>query len=432
MSLNLSDSVGMDDLKKRLFFVVFILIIYRAGAHIPVPLIEVSRVMNAFSDESSGIFSLFNLFSGGALSKVTIFSLGIMPYISASIVMQLLSTVWEPMEKLKKEGDIGRRKISEYTRYFTVILSTFQAIAMARFMVGISVIDNMNVIYYFLIVITLVVGTMFLMWLGEQITENGIGNGISLIIFTSIVSNIPRTTVTTLEKVRQGEINVVFLLFFLILLCGVIFFVVFIERAQRKIIVNYARRQQGRKMYAAQSTYLPLKINMSGVIPPIFASSVILFPVTLIQWLDNSSTNLFLNNVKLLISPGKPLYIMVFGFSIVFFCFFYTSLIFNSNDTAENLKKSGGFISGIRPGDQTAHYISKIVAKLTTIGALYLVIVSLLPEFLILFTNIPFYFGGTSILIIVVVVMDFISQIQTKLISYQYDGLMKKSKLKGF
>lgn len=431
MNSNLLDKIGMSDLKKRLFFVFFILVIYRIGVHVPVPLVDVDKVVSSFSEESSGIFSLFNLFSGGALSKVTLFSLGIMPYISASIIVQLLSMVWGPFEKLRKEGDLGKKKLSEYTRYFTVFLSTVQAVTMSKFIINASL-SELGILHYFLIILTFVTGTMILMWLGEQITENGIGNGISLIIFTNIVSSIPRTVVVTLERVRQGEMNVIYLFLFLVLLVFLIFFVVFVERAQRKIIVNYAKKQQGNRIYAAQSTYLPLKINISGVIPPIFASSLILFPATLIQWFDNSSTNLILNDLKILISPGKPLYILFFGLAIVFFCFFYTSLILNSSDTADNLKKSGGFIPGTRPGDQTAVFIKRIMNKLTMVGSLYLVFVSLLPEFLVLFMNVPFYFGGTSILIVVVVVMDFISQIQTKLISYQYDSLIKKSKLKGF
>jgi len=432
MSVSLFNTDEKYNLKTRLFFVIFALIIYRVGSHIPVPFIDVNNVMNVFSNDSSGIFSLFNLFSGGALSRVTIFSLGIMPYISASIVIQLLASVWDPMKKLKKDGNNGRKKISEYTRYLTVILSTFQAVAMSKYMLSISVLSDITFIHQLVIIVTLVTGTIFLMWLGEQITEKGIGNGISLIIFTSIVSNIPRTIGNTLERVRQGEINIISLILLIIVLSFIIFFIVYIERAQRKITVNYAKRQKGRRMYAAQSTYLPLKINISGVIPPIFASSLILFPVTIIQLLDSTSSNLFFNNIKLLLSPGKPLYILLFSLSIIFFCFFYTSLVFNSKDTSDNLKKSGGFVPGIRPGDQTSIYIDKIVKRLTLIGAFYLVFICLLPEFLVLFMNVPFYFGGTSLLIVVVVVMDFISQVQTRLISYQYDGMMKKAKSKGF
>ena len=432
MKLNMSENIGMNDLKKRLLFVIFILFVYRVGSHIPVPLVDVKQVMSSFSDDSFGIFSLFNLFSGGALSKVTIFSLGIMPYISASIIIQLLGAIWEPIKKFKKEGANGRKKISDYTRYLTVFFSTFQAIAMSKFMLGISLLDTISIFHYLVVIVTLVSGTLFLMWLGEQINEKGIGNGISLIIFTSIVSNIPRSIGSALEKLRQGEINILVMLLFLLMLILVVLFVVFVERAQRKILVNYAKRQQGRKIYAAQSTYLPLKINMAGVIPPIFASSIVLFPVTLMQWFDQNAGNMFFHNFKMMLLPGKPLYIFLFGISIVFFCFFYTALVFNSKDTSDNLKRSGGFIPGIRPGNQTSFYIDKVVNRLTIIGASYLTIVSLLPEFLVLFADIPFYFGGTSLLIVVVVIMDFIGQVQTKLISYKYDGLMKKYKYKSF
>jgi len=418
----------MNDLRNRLLFVVFILIIYRIGAHIPVPLLDTKQIMNSFSNDNADIFSLFNLFSGGALSKVTIFSLGIMPYISASIIIQLLGAIWEPIKKLRKDGENGRSKMADYTRYLTVVLSAFQAIAMSKFMLGISILTDISIFHYLVVITSLVSGTLFLMWLGEKINEYGIGNGISLIIFTSIVSNIPRSIGSSLEKLRQGEISIIAMFLFLLVLIAIIFFVVFIERAQRKILVNYAKRQQGKKMYAAQNTYLPLKINMAGVIPPIFASSIVLFPVSLLQWFDQSVGGFFLYNIKTMLMPGKPLYIFLFGISIVFFCFFYTSLVFNSKDMADNLKKSGGFIHGIRPGTQTSFYIDKVVSRLTLIGALYLTLVSLLPEFLVLFASIPFYFGGTSLLIVVVVIMDFISQVQTKLISYRYDGLMKKYK----
>ncbi len=429
MKSSMLENTGINDLKNRLLFVIFILLIYRIGSHIPIPMLDARQVIDSFSDENAGIFSLFNLFSGGALSKVTIFSLGIMPYISSSIIIQLLGTVWEPIKKLKKEGEIGKRKISDYTRYLTVILATIQSFAMSKFMLNISSLHEIDFLNYFVVIITLVSGTLFLMWLGEQINEKGIGNGISLIIFTSIVSNIPRSVVSSLEKLRQGEINILAILLFLSLLIVLIFFVVFIERAQRKILVNYAKRQQGRKLYASQSTYLPFKINMSGVIPPIFASSVILFPVTLMQWFNQMSDSLFFHNFKSMLLPGKPLYIFFFGIAIVFFCFFYTALIFNSKDTADNLKRSGGFIYGIRPGCQTSLYIKKVVYKLTSIGAFYLTLVALLPEFLVLFVDIPFYFGGTSLLIVVVVIMDFVAQVQTKMISYEYSGLMKKHRV---
>lgn len=426
MKFNKIENSGMSDLKKRILFVIFALFIYRIGVHIPVPFLDVKQILNLFSENNFNIFSLFNLFSGGALSKITIFSLGIMPYISSSIIIQLLIFVWEPMKKLRKEGEIGKGKISAYSRYLCLILSTFQAIIMTKYLLSISTIENIRIIHHILIILTLVSGTMFLVWIGEQINEKGIGNGISLIIFTSIISNIPRTIGSGIDKLRQGEINIIYMLLFLIMITAIIFFIIFIERSQRKITINYAKKQQGRKLYSVQNTYLPLKINMSGVIPPIFASSIILFPITLMQWFDQYFNNIFFHDLKSMLLPGKPLYIIIFGISITFFCFFYTKLIFNAKEISENLKKTGGFIHGIRPGDQTASYIDKIVNKLTILGALYLTFVSLLPEFLVLISDIQFYFGGTSLLIIVVVIMDFISQIQTKLISYKYDGLMKK------
>ncbi|HIH2762863.1 MAG TPA: preprotein translocase subunit SecY [Candidatus Azoamicus sp.] len=423
---------NINDLRNRLLFVFLILIIYRLGAHIPVPLVDAKQILNSFSDDNAGIFSLFNLFSGGALSKITVFSLGIMPYISSSIIIQLLSTIWDPMIKLKKEGDFGRKRISDYTRFLTVVLSSFQAIAMAKIVINFSSYSNFNFLFYAVIVFTLVAGTIFLMWLGELINENGIGNGMSLIIFTSIVSNLPRSIGSTLEKIRQGELNIIVMFLFLIVLFLVIFLIIFVERAQKKITINYPKRQQGKKVFAAQTTFLPFKINMAGVIPPIFASSLILFPITLIQWIDPTSSNFILNGIRYLITPGKLPYLFLFALFIVFFCFFYTSLVFKSSDTSDNLKKSGGFISGIRPGDNTTIYIDKVVKKLTILGACYLTFVSLLPEFLVAFLNVPFYFGGTSLLIIIVVIMDFISQIQSKMISYKYDGLIKKYKLNGF
>ncbi len=423
---------NMADLKNRLLFVLFILIIYRVGAHIPIPLLDAKQIFSSFSDDSASMFSLFNLFSGGALSKITIFSLGIMPYISASIIIQLLSTIWEPMMRIKKEGDFGKKRLAEYTRFLTVVLSALQAIAMSNLMLNIGFSGNFYFLHYLVVVISLISGTIFLMWLGELINENGIGNGISLIIFTSIVSNLPRTSVSILEKVRQGELNIFSVICFLCILLFVVFLIIFVERAQKKLLVNYPKRQHGRKVFAAQTTYLPFKINMAGVIPPIFASSVILFPITLIQWVDPKSSNFFLNYIRYLITPGKIPYLFLFSALIMFFCFFYTSLVFTSSETAENLKKSGGFISGIRPGNNTALYIDKVVKRLTFLGALYLTFVSLLPELLVAFLNVPFYFGGTSLLIVIVVIMDFISQVQSKMISYKYDGLIKKYKINGF
>lgn len=418
----------MNDLKKRIFFVLIILIAYRIGAHIPIPLLDTKQIMNTFSEEKSGILSLFNLFSGGALLKVTIFSLGIMPYISSSIIIQMLTFVWDPLKKLRKDGNAGKKKISEYTRYLTVLLSTIQAMAMSKFIINISIIENINILHYSIIILSLVSGTLILMWLGEKINEKGIGNGISLIIFTSIVSNIPKTIGSTLEKLRQNEINIIYTILFLLILLIIVLLIIHVEKAQRKIQINYPKKQQGRKIYSAQSTYLPFKINMAGVIPPIFASSIILFPITIMQWIDSSFNNSILYKLKMIIMPGSMLYLFFLGFLIIFFCFFYNNLVFNSDDTAENLKKSGGFIAGIRPGEQTSNYIKKIIYKLTIIGSIYLALVTLLPEILVSFTNIPFYFGGTSLLIVIVVIMDFISQIQTKMISYKYDNLIKKYK----
>lgn len=424
---------GIYRLKKRLLFIFCSLVIYRIGTHIPVPCIDPNKLALFFNDSKTNIFSLLNLFSGGALSRFSIFSLGVMPYISASIIVQLMSAILPFMEQLKKEGYLGKQKMSQYVRYLTLIFSIFQSLGMAQFMVGFSITSGF--MYYSLVNLTLVTGTMFLMWLGEQMTENGIGNGISLIIFAGIVSNIPQSLSNFLEKIKIGELNFLgtFFLFFMFLF--VIYFVVFIEKAQRKISVNYAKVFSGRKSFISQQkTHLPFKINMSGVIPPIFASSLILFPATLTQWFSSDfvKNSYFLSILEKFLTPGQLIYIFLYGILIAFFCFFYTSLIFNSKDTANNLKKSGGFLSGIRPGDQTASYIDKIVNRLTFIGAIYIVFVSLLPEFLILFFNIPFYFGGTSLLIIVVVVIDFISQIQTKLMSHQYEGLMKKARFKGF
>lgn len=420
---------GLLELKNRLIFLVLALIIFRIGAHVPVPGLDPSKLAELFASGRSGIFGLFNLFSGGSLSRLTIFSLGIMPYISASIIIQLLSMAWPPLEQLKKEGHIGRRKLSQYTRYLALVLAAFQSIGMAKFMAATSL--NPNFIYYITVCVTLVTGTMFLMWLGEQITERGIGNGVSLIIFAGIVANLPNSIVNTLERVRQGELHGLGLIGLLFMLVLVIAFVVFIERGQRLITVNYAsKQQQGKQGYITQKSHLPLKINMAGVIPPIFASSIILFPVTISQWFGKSSSIEFLTKLSAALSPGQPLYVLLFGVAIVFFAFFYTALVFNPKETADNLKKSGAFIAGIRPGEQTAVYIDDLMSKLTIMGAIYIALVSLMPEFLVLFLKVPFYFGGTSLLIIVVVVMDFMSQIQSHIMSHQYEGLMRKAKLK--
>lgn len=424
-------SSGLSELKRRILFLVGALLVYRIGAHIPVPGLDPARIAELFSD-NQGIFGLFNLFSGGALSRLSVFAIGIMPYISSSIIIQLLTVIYPPLEQLKKEGHTGKRKISQYTRYGTLILATLQALGMARFLASSGAEIEPGFTFYFVVTVSLVTGTMFLMWLGEQITERGIGNGISMIIFAGIVAGLPGAVFNTLDKVRQGEMQPIALILLCAMMIVIIAAIVFIERGQRRITVNYAARQQGRKMYAAQRSHLPLKLNMSGVIPPIFASSLILFPATIGQWFGKSSGLSFLADIGLALSPGQPLYMLLFAVFIIFFCFFYTSLVFNPKETADNLKKSGGFIPGIRPGDQTSQYIDKVMTRLTIIGSLYITVVSLLPEFLILGWNVPFYFGGTSLLIIVVVVMDFMSQVQAHLISHQYEALMKKANLKGF
>lgn len=427
---SLPNQKGLSELKQRVLFLIGALLVYRVGAHIPVPGLDPDRLAELFSG-NNGILGLFNLFSGGALARLTVFALGIMPYISASIIIQLLSVAWPVLEQLKKEGQTGRRKLSQYTRYGTLILATVQAIGMAKYLASSGIALDPGPSYYFTVTLTLVTGTMFLMWLGEQITERGIGNGISLIIFSGIVAGLPRAVVDTLEKVRQGEMQALGLILLAVMLVVIIAFVVFVERGQRRITVNYAQRQQGRKVFAAQRSHLPLKLNMAGVIPPIFASSIILFPATLSQWFGQSPNMEWLSTVGLALSPGQPLYIALFAAAIIFFCFFYTALVFNPKETAENLKKSGGYIPGIRPGEQTSQYIDKVMTRLTIIGSLYITIVSLLPEFLVLGWNVPFYFGGTSLLIIVVVVMDFMAQVQAHMMSHQYEALMKKANLKG-
>ena len=422
----------MNDLTRRLLFVIIILTIYRIGAHIPIPLVDTKHVLDSFSDINKNIFSMFNLFSGGALTKVTIFSLGIMPYISSSIIIQLLTSIWHPLKKIQKEGSSGKKKLSSYTRYLTLLLATIQATAMSNFILNTSITNNFGILHYLVVILTLVSGTLLLMWLGEQINEKGIGNGISLIIFTSIISNIPRTIGNSMEKLRQGEISFFIMIFFIIILILIIFLIIIIERAQRKIFINYPKKQQGRKIYAAQTNYLPFKINMANVLPPIFASSMILFPITGLKWINNTINISFLDYWLNLFTPGNILYIITFTSLIIFFSFFYNNLIFNAKETSDNLKKSGGFISGVRPGDQTASYIERIINNLTYIGSLYLCIVCIIPEIIVLITNIPFYFGGTSLLIIVVVIMDFIGQIQGRLISHKYDNLIKKNKYKKF
>jgi len=423
------------ELRSRLLFVLGAFFVYRVGAHIPVPGIDPQALALMFKQQEGSIFDMFNMFSGGALKRLSLFALGIMPYISASIIMQLMTIVIPALEQIKKEGESGRRKISQYTRYGTVVLATFQAIGVSVALQnqtagGLSVVINPGIQFIVITAITLVAGTIFLMWLGEQITERGLGNGISLIIFAGIVSGLPSAIGGTLELARTGELNGAFIVLLFLLSIAVTALVVFVERGQRRIVINYPKRQQGKRMYAGQSSFLPLKLNMAGVIPPIFASSIILFPATIAGWFSSAEGMGWLQDIATSISPGQPLYVMLYTVAIVFFCFFYTALVFNSKETADNLKKSGAFLPGIRPGEQTAAYIDKVMTRLTLIGAFYITAVCLLPEFLIVYWNVPFYFGGTSLLIIVVVVMDFVSQMQTHLMSQQYDGLMNKANLK--
>jgi|UniRef100_UPI004048D0FE preprotein translocase subunit SecY len=420
------------ELRQRLIFLVLALLVFRLGAHIPVPGIDPDQLAKLFSDQKDGILGMFNLFSGGALSRFTVFALGIMPYISASIIMQLMTVVVPSLEALKKEGQAGQRKITQFTRYGTVVLATFQALGISvALQAQPGLVINPGVMFEFNSVVTLVTGTMFLMWLGEQITERGLGNGISIIIFAGIVSGLPTALGGLLELVRTGAMNILSAMLIIVICIAVTYFVVFVERGQRRLLVNYAKRQVGNKVYGGQSSYFPLKLNMAGVIPPIFASSIILFPATIAGWFTSGEpTNLFSRIIKDLaatLSPGQPVYIILYASAIIFFCFFYTALIFNSRDTAENLKKSGAFVPGIRPGDQTGRYIDKILVRLTLAGSIYMVLVCLLPEFLVLKYNVPFYFGGTSLLIIVVVAMDFMSQVQSFLMQQQYGSLMKKA-----
>jgi preprotein translocase subunit SecY len=427
----------LSELKQRLLFVVLAMVVFRVGSFIPVPGIDPAALAALFEQQKGTILDMFNMFSGGALGRLSLFALGVMPYISASIIMQLLTAVVPKLEQMKKEGESGRRKITQYTRYGTLGLATFQSIGVAIALQGqtvgaLQVVPAPGTAFVFTAVVSLVTGTMFLMWLGEQVTERGIGNGISLIIFAGIVAGLPAAIGGTLELARIGELSAFLVLALLVLAIGVTGFVVFMERGQRRITVNYAKRQQGRKVYAAQKSHLPLKVNMAGVIPPIFASSIILFPATLASWFGQTEGMGWLKDISTKLSPGQPLYVFLFAIAIIFFCFFYTALQFNPKDTADNLKRSGAFIPGIRPGQNTAKYIDGVMSRLTLIGAIYITAVSLLPEFMIIYWNVPFYFGGTSLLIIVVVVMDFISQIQSHLMSHQYEGLMKKASLKGY
>ena len=420
------------DLRRRLVFLLLALVVYRIGAHIPVPGIDPAQLQQLFSGQQGGILNLFNMFSGGALSRFTVFALGIMPYISASIIMQLMTYVIPAFEQLKKEGEAGRRKTTQYTRYGTLGLALFQSLGIAVALessAGLVLTPGFG--FRMTAVVSLTAGTVFLMWLGEQITERGLGNGISILIFGGIAAGLPGSIGGLLELVRTGAMSILAAIFIVIVVGLVTYFVVFVERGQRKILVNYARRQVGNKVYGGQSSHLPLKLNMAGVIPPIFASSIILLPATVVNWFSAGESMRWLKDISGALTPGQPIYVMFYAAAIIFFCFFYTALVFNSRETADNLKKSGAFIPGIRPGEHTARYIDKILVRLTLAGAVYITFVCLLPEFLILKYNVPFYFGGTSLLIIVVVTMDFMAQVQNYMMSQQYESLLKKANFKG-
>ena len=420
------------DLKRRLWFLLLALVVYRIGAHIPVPGIDPDQLSQLFKGQQGGILGMFNMFSGGALSRFTVFALGIMPYISASIIMQLMGYVVPTLEALKKEGEAGRRKITQYTRYGTLGLALFQSLGIALALEGSAgLVINPGFGFRMTTVVSLTAGTMFLMWLGEQITERGLGNGISILIFAGIAAGLPGAMAGLFELIRTGAMSIIAAIFIIALVIGVTFVVVFVERGQRKILVNYAKRQVGNKVYGGQSSHLPLKLNMSGVIPPIFASSIILLPATVVGWFATGDGLRWLKDLASLLSPGQPIYVMLYAAAIVFFCFFYTALVFNSRETADNLKKSGAFIPGIRPGEQTAKHIDRILSRLTLAGAIYITAVCLLPEFLVLKYNVPFYFGGTSLLIIVVVTMDFWAQVQSYVMSQQYESLLKKANFKA-
>lgn len=422
------------DLKRRLVFLLLALVVYRLGTHIPVPGINPDALSDLFRQHSGGILGLFNMFSGGALERFSVFALGIMPYISASIIMQLMSVVVPSLEALKKEGEAGRRKITQYTRYFTVVLALAQAIGISvalESQQGLILAGTSAMLFRFTTVVTLVTGTMFIMWLGEQITERGLGNGISILIFAGIVAGLPSAVGGLLDLVRTSAMSVPAALFIVALSIAVTALVVFVERAQRRITVNYAKRQVGNKLYGGQSSHLPLKLNMAGVIPPIFASSIILLPATVASWFATGESMRWLSDLAAALQPRQPLYVTLYATAIIFFCFFYTALVFNSRETADNLKKSGAFVPGIRPGGQTARYIDKILMRLTLAGALYITLVCLIPEFLVMRWNVPFLFGGTSLLIMVVVTMDFMAQVQAYMMSHQYDSLLKKANFKG-
>ena len=428
----LAKSGKFGDLRRRLVFLLLALVVYRLGAHIPVPGIDPNQLQQLFKGQQGGILNLFNLFSGGALQRFTVFALGIMPYISASIIMQLMTYVVPTLESLKKEGESGRRKITQYTRYGTLGLALFQSLGIALALEGSAgLVLHSGFGFRMTTVVSLTAGTMFLMWLGEQITERGLGNGISILIFGGIAAGLPGAIGGLFELIRTGAMSIVAAILIIGVMIFVTFAVVFVERGQRKILVNYAKRQVGNKVYGGQSSHLPLKLNMSGVIPPIFASSIILLPATVVGWFATGEGMRWLKDISSALSPGQPIYVLLYAAMIIFFCFFYTALVFNSRETADNLKKSGAFIPGIRPGEQTAKHIDKILSRLTLAGAIYITAVCLLPEFLVLKYTVPFYFGGTSLLIIVVVTMDFWAQVQSYVMSQQYESLLKKANFKA-
>ncbi len=431
-TLPVGNQSGLSELWSRIRFVFLAILVYRIGAHIPVPGINPDALARMFQQNEGTILGLFNMFSGGALERMSVLALGIMPYISASIIIQLMTVVSPQLEQLKKEGESGRRKISQYTRYLTVALAFVQGLGITVGLANQGVAFTADISFYVVAVVTFVTGAIFMMWLGEQVTERGIGNGISILIFSGIVAGLPNAIARSFESARQGDINILALLLIALLAIAIVAFVVFIERGQRRITVNYAKRQQGRKVFAAQSSHLPLKVNMAGVIPAIFASSLLLFPASIAQWFGQGEGMEWLQNVAMALGPGQPLNIILFSAGIIFFCFFYTALVFNPKDVADNLKKSGAFIPGIRPGDQSARYIDGVLTRLTMFGAIYMTAVCLLPQFLVVSANVPFYLGGTSLLIVVVVVMDTMAQVQSHLMSSQYESLMKKSNLKGY
>ncbi|MBW2942882.1 preprotein translocase subunit SecY [Zhongshania aquimaris] len=431
--LSAGNKSGMGELMARLRFLLLAIIVYRIGTHIPVPGINPDQLAALFNQNQGTVLGLFNMFSGGALERMSILALGIMPYISASIIMQLMSAVSPQLEALKKEGEAGRRQISQYTRYLTVVLALLQGTGMTVGLANQGLAYSADFTFYFVSVVSLVTGAIFMMWLGEQLTERGVGNGISMLIFAGIVAGLPSAVGQSLEQARQGELNILVLLAVLVLAIAVVYLVVFIERGQRRITVNYAKQQRGNKMYQAQSSHLPMKVNMAGVIPAIFASSILLFPASIAQWVGQSGEGMeWLQDVALAIGPGQPLNILLFTALIVFFCFFYTALMFNPDEVADNLKRSGAFLPGIRPGKQTANYIDGVLTRLTMFGSLYIAGVCLLPQFLVVMWNVPFYLGGTSLLIVVVVVMDFMAQVQSHLMSQQYDSVLKKANLKNY